>query len=32
VHIDMNHFVPIFTAFIAAFICIAAARKRRKDI
>jgi hypothetical protein len=31
-HIEMNHFVPIFTAFIAAFVCIIAARKRRRDI
>ena len=31
--IQMNHFVPVFTAFIAAGICIrAAVRKQRRGI
>jgi hypothetical protein len=30
VGVDMKHFLPIFSAFIGAFVCIVAAVKRKK--
>ena len=29
-HVEMNHFVPVLTAFIAAFVCFVAAVKQRR--